>query len=867
MADNIELAKAYVTIVPSMQGAQQAISQELGAAAEPAGVEAGEAIGSSMLSSLEDALGGIGKTLTATVTAPIVAAAAASVAAFNSVDSALDDVAIRTGATGETLQEMQDIATDIATSMPVSWGDVGEAVGEINTRFGLTGDELDDLSRDFLRFSRINNQNVATSVDNVSRMIAGFGLEASDATSVLDMLNVVGQQTGMDVGQLSDALATNAGTFAAMGLSAEQAASFMSQASLAGLTTTQSMTGLRSAINYASTEGMDLSEVFELVSENADDTGLMMDIFGTRTGAAIGNAVANGTISLTDFESTLGDFSGSVTRTFDETLDPIDELTTTLNSLKELGYELVDAFGPVISQVADTVIPIIQSLTDAWKELDPETQQAIINIALIAAAIGPIILLASKFIGAFQTIGGALSSVGGHLANFGSSASSAASAATSAGGSFASMAGTALMLVALGAAIFLIAEGMSVMAQAAISLAEAGPAAIAVFFGMVGAATAMAVVILLVGSAATVGAVGLLALGAAVLMVSAGVALIVLAMSTFVGQLPMIAQFAAPAAAGLARLNVQMLAALGASLAMTAGLLALSAAALVAFVPFVAAAASIALADVALAAMLVTSGLASAGMLLLNAALMGVTSQMAGIESSAANAADSLSEMVDSVSVVESGLRGLESIARSAVSSFVRAITGQQSSARSAGQTLGQSVVTGVDAGIRPLSNDMNREVRSALSNLSGMTGAFQSAGQQMGQAFVNPILQSIMQLQGAFSRTSFRFNTYIPLPHFSMSGSFDARSRRVPNVHVQWYKDAAEQGARFTSPQIIGVGDARQPELLLGEDKLRELVGGKPVVVNMTVNGAPGQDVNALAEAVSVRLQRELNRNKAVFA
>ena len=150
---------------------------------------------------------------------------------------------------------------------------------------------------------------------------------------------------------------------------------------------------------------------------------------------------------------------------------------------------------------------------------------------------------------------------------------------------------------------------------------------------------------------------------------------------------------------------------------------------------------------------------------------------------------------------------------------------------------------------------------------MSGMTGQFQSAGQQMGQAFVGPVLQSLAQLQAAFSGTSLRFNTYIPLPHFSMSGSFDARSRRVPNVHVQWYKDAAEQGARFTTPQIIGVGDARQPELLLGEDKLRELVGGKPVVVNMTVNGAPGQDVNALADAVSMRLQRELNKNKAVFA
>ena len=865
MAENIELARAFVTIVPSMQGAQQTISEELGAAAGPAGEEAGQAIGSGMLSTLEESLGSVGKTLSATITAPIAAAAAASVAAFHSVDSALDDVAIRTGATGSALEEMQDIATDIATSMPVLWSDVGEAVGEINTRFGLTGDALDDLSRDFLQFSRINGQNVASSVDNVSRLMAGFGMETSDATRVLDMLNTVGQQTGMDVGQLSDALATNAGTFAAMGLSAEQAASFMSQASMAGLTTTQAMTGLRSAINYASNEGLTLSEVFEDVTEHADDTGYMMDVFGTRTGAAIGNAIQNGTISLTDFEDTLGDFGGSVQRTFDETISPIDDMTTVLNSLKELGYELVEAWGPTITQIVDTVIPVIQTLTDAWTSLDEDTQQTIINVALIAATVGPLILIASKFIGAFQTIGGAVSSLGSHLANFGSSAASAASSATSAGSSFASMAGTALMLVALGAAIALIAVGMSTMADAAIRLADAGPAAIAVFFGMVGAATAMAVVILLVGSAATVGAVGLLALGAAVLMVSAGVALIVAAMTGFVAQLPMIAQFAGPATTGLLRLNAAMLATLAAAVAMTAGLLAMSAAALVAFVPFIAAAASIALADVALAAMLATSALATAGLVLLQAGLVGVTSQMTNISSKAESTANSLQQMVEAVNVVESGLRGLESIASNVVSAFVNAITGNISSATSAGQQLGQAVVQGTDNGLRNLSNDMNRELNSALMQTRSMQGQFQSAGQQMGQAFVMAVQQQLQQLQQIFASTSFNFNTHIPLPHFYMSGNFNAQSRSVPTVGVQWYKRAAEEGARFTSPQIIGVGDARQPELLIGEEKLKDLVGDRPI--NITINGAQGQDVNELADAVMYRIQHAVNKKGAVFA
>ena len=48
MAGNIELARAYVTIVPSMQGARETITEELGGAAESAGGSAGSRAGSAM---------------------------------------------------------------------------------------------------------------------------------------------------------------------------------------------------------------------------------------------------------------------------------------------------------------------------------------------------------------------------------------------------------------------------------------------------------------------------------------------------------------------------------------------------------------------------------------------------------------------------------------------------------------------------------------------------------------------------------------------------------------------------------------------------------------------------------------------------
>ena len=90
------------------------------------------------------------------------------------------------------------------------------------------------------------------------------------------------------------------------------------------------------------------------------------------------------------------------------------------------------------------------------------------------------------------------------------------------------------------------------------------------------------------------------------------------------------------------------------------------------------------------------------------------------------------------------------------------------------------------------------------------------------------------------------------------MSGSFNAKEMKVPSVSVAWYARAAEMGALFTTPQIIGVGDSPQPELLLGVDKLKELVGDGTTVNNyITVSGA--EDPEAWASKFARRMKLEM--------
>ena len=124
---------------------------------------------------------GVGAGLSKSVTAPIAAIGTASMAAWGEVDEALDTITQKTGASGDALADMQDRAKELATTIPVSFQDAGTAVGEVNTRFAATGEELSDLSEKFLKFSNVNGTDVNATIDQTSASMKAWGLEAKDA--------------------------------------------------------------------------------------------------------------------------------------------------------------------------------------------------------------------------------------------------------------------------------------------------------------------------------------------------------------------------------------------------------------------------------------------------------------------------------------------------------------------------------------------------------------------------------------------------------------------------------------------------------------------------------------------------------------
>ena len=381
---------------------------------------------------LGDKMTQAGTALTKYVTGPIVAVGAASVAAFNEVDEGLDIIVKKTGATGKALEDMEERAKSLATSIPTDFRTAGEAVGEVNTRFGLTGQALEDLSGKFIKFAQLNDTSVTASIDQVQAATAAFGVDASRAGDVLDVLNKAGQDTGDSLDKLAGDLTSNATALREMGFDLNSAAGFLANLNKNGLDASSVMAGLKTALKNATKDGKSMDQALASLTGKIrgakSETKAMQiatDLFGAKAAPAMVKAIREGRLSFDELANSIKDYGDSVDATFEATLDPIDEFKTTLNELKIVGADLVTAAAPLIKGVAEGLKNAVSGLRGAWEGLSPQMQETIIKLAGLAAAIGPVLAiggklvsgigslmtLAPKLVSGFQAVQGALSGV------------------------------------------------------------------------------------------------------------------------------------------------------------------------------------------------------------------------------------------------------------------------------------------------------------------------------------------------------------------------------------------------------------------------------------------------------------------------
>lgn len=296
--------------------------------------------------------------------------------AWKSYDEGADSIIAATGATGKAADELIGVYENVAKNVVGDFKDIGAAVGEVNTRFGLTGNELEKTSEKFLKFAELNGTDVKTSIDTVQTAMAAFGLGAKDAGNMLDVLNKAGQDTGVSVDKLAQDLAANAPALKEMGMNASDSAFFLANLSKNGVDASSVMAGMKKALANAAKEGKPMSQAMSEIEKSIKNATtsteairVATELFGAKAGPAIATAVREGKLSFEDFGTSLTDFQGNIETTYDAMLDGPDKVALALQNLKLEAAKTFDEFlqkhGPqlesMIKNFTENILPKISA--------------------------------------------------------------------------------------------------------------------------------------------------------------------------------------------------------------------------------------------------------------------------------------------------------------------------------------------------------------------------------------------------------------------------------------------------------------------------------------------------------------------------
>lgn len=352
------------------------------------------------LASISDKTTKIGTSLSKGVTAPITAIGTASMVAWNELDEAYDNIILKTGATGETLNSLNDSFNNVYGNMPADSHDVSEAIGEVNTRFQLTGRELEQLSTFMLQYADITGADVTQSTAYAQRIQDQWNLSIEDTQNVMGLIAKKSQDTGISVDTLTQAVTSNSSTFKEMGLSVGQSVGLMAQFESAGLDSNTMLNGLKKASQGYAKEGKSMSEgLSDLIKRLQDSTTYqeayndVVDMFGSKNAMAFATASKEGKINLDALNADLSNYSQVVSQTYYGTLDPIDRAKVAMNNLKIAGADLGTTIQGVLAPVFEKIVEAVRNFTIWFQNMDDDMKALIVTVGGIVASIGPLLVI------------------------------------------------------------------------------------------------------------------------------------------------------------------------------------------------------------------------------------------------------------------------------------------------------------------------------------------------------------------------------------------------------------------------------------------------------------------------------------------
>lgn len=365
-----------------------------------------------------------------------VASAASAAALGASVKLASDytDAVAKVGTVADLqsvpLEKLRDDMLQLSTETGIGAGEIADATYQAISASVDTADAVSFVGTS-VGLAKAGFLETADAVDVLTTIINAYGLEASDAGRLSDILIQTQNDGKTTVNELSQSMGQVIPLASAYGVNIENLAASYAQLTKNGVATAQAGTYLKSMLNELGDSGSDVGEI--LKSKTGKSFGQLMndgmslgDVLGILNDSVNGDSEAlaglwssseAGTGALSILSSGVGAFNDELGNMQDSTGNVADALETlstpsakaqkSLNAVKNVGIELgsaaLEAIAPLLEQLAETV----KSLTERFSKLSPATQTVIVAVMAILAALGPVIIIIGTLIqsiGAIMTV-------------------------------------------------------------------------------------------------------------------------------------------------------------------------------------------------------------------------------------------------------------------------------------------------------------------------------------------------------------------------------------------------------------------------------------------------------------------------------
>ena len=392
------------------------------------------------LKTVGSAIEGVGQKLMP-VTAAVGGLGAAAVKVASDFDSAMSQVAAVSGATGKDLEALRDKAREMGSKTKFSASEAAEAMNYMAMAGWKTNDMLSGIEG-IMNLAAASGEDLATTSDIVTDALTALGLSAEDSGHFADILAAASSNANTNVSMMGETFKYCAPVAGALGFTAEDTAEAIGLMANAGIKSSQAGTAMRSMMTNLTGEVKFVGDAFgELTIQTTNTDGSMRslgDILAdcraafaqmsesekaANAEALVGKNAMSGFLAV--MNAAPGDIEklNSAINNCDGTAEKMaatmqDNLAGQLTILKSQLEELAISIGEILMPYIRQIVGWIQGLVDWLNSLDEGTKKIIVTVALVAAALGPVLIVIGKVVGAIGTImtvvpqiAGAISSV------------------------------------------------------------------------------------------------------------------------------------------------------------------------------------------------------------------------------------------------------------------------------------------------------------------------------------------------------------------------------------------------------------------------------------------------------------------------